>query len=695
MQKKQLNNNLFHPAAHRTPLTSHLMTTDIMIAEIIFNLPLERSFHYFIPPELRPNIQPGMRAIVPFGRNPKVGFVTRLMEESPIQNLKPLRRLIDPLPVIAQERWELATWLSHYYYCSLGEALFAMVPSSLRLRLTAPSQTTQGSSTSSTPGTTPYSLTVHQNQALQAIERALSNRQVSQKPEVVLLHGVTGSGKTEIYLQAIAKILKQGGGAICLIPEISLTPQTIERFRERFGSLVAVWHSRLSDRSRSLAWQSLADAQCRIVIGARSAIFAPISALRLIILDEEQERTYKQEDAPRYHAREVALERARLTGAAVILGSATPSIESYFHAKRGDFQLIRLPQRIEGRPLPSVEIIDMREEIKRRHRRGPLSSRLERAIQETVEQNQQAMLLLNRRGFARVAQCQSCGNVLRCPQCQVPLVFHASKQQLVCHYCSKREVPPEHCPQCQTGYLQFRGTGTERIESELHRLFPTAAIGRMDRDTTKGRSSHEEIYEALKNRQIGLLVGTQMIAKGFDLPHVTLAGIVSADTALNLPDFRAGEWTFDLLTQMAGRAGRGNSPGHVLIQTYCPGHYAIQAAVQHDYETFYAQEIEMRQQLGLPPLKHLIQLTCRHTHRARVYKIAQELYQQLQASLNRKGIQLLGPAPHRILKLRGAYQLCLLMKGGSVKVMVEGLRQVLGPGRRFRGIPVTVDVDPL
>ena len=656
----------------------------LRIAEVAFNIPLERTFHYLIPEGMDQAVQPGVWVAAPFGPRERVGFVLKRVPTSPFKPLKPIRRVIDPRPVIADERWALAEWLASYYYCSLGEALAAMVPSGLRLR----AEVVQAPEPPA-PLASPLILTLHQQQGLDVILKAMAEPASQQ----VLLYGVTGSGKTELYLQAIAQALREGRSAICLIPEIALTPQTIDRFLARFPGQVAVWHSRLTALQRRETWTRLADGSCRIVVGARSAVFAPVQRLGLIILDEEHEPTYKQADVPRYHAREVACARARLTHAVVLLGSATPSIESSYQAAEGRLRLVRLPERITGRQLPTVEIIDMRQQLGRRG--GPLSDRLQRALQQAVERDEQAMLLLNRRGFARTSQCKTCGAVERCRQCAVPLVYHASRQELLCHYCNFHRTPTELCPECKKGYLRLRGSGTERVESELHRLFPVAAIARMDRDTTTRRESHRQLYDALKAEQVRLLVGTQMIAKGFDFPRVTLVGIVSADTALNLPDFRAGERTFDLLTQMAGRAGRGDQPGRVLIQTYCPGHYAIQAAKAHDYERFYRQEIEMRRQLRLPPVVHLVELTLFGSSAPRVTASAQLLAERLREAIARRRITLLGPAPHRIPRLRRNWRVCVILKARAVEAVIPVLREVLQPGRKFRGMPVLVDVDPL
>ena len=683
-----------------------------MIAEVAFNIPLDRTFHYRIPPSLEPAARPGVRVAAPFGPRERIGFVLRVLAQSPIRELKDIRRAIDPVPVIADERWELARWLSAYYYCSLGEALAAMVPSGLRLRMTVPVSDTDQQSATWSVSDTGMVLTSHQQRAFEAVRQALDDHRSTR----LLLHGVTGSGKTEIYLRAIEHALRLGRSAICLIPEIALTAQTIDRFVERFGDQVAVWHSRVSTRRRAEEWARLSRGERRIVVGARSAVFAPVQRLGLVIIDEEHETTYKQEDVPRYHARDVACARARATGAAVVLGSATPSVETYYAAARRGGRLLALPERIRGRGLPAVEIVDMRREMAKRRGSSPLSGRLARALEETVERGEQAMLLLNRRGFARISQCRACGFVERCPRCSVPLVYHASHpgsspanaarpgesdrraggagRQMLCHYCNFSKPPQEVCPQCKKDYLRFRGTGTERVESELHRLFPVAAIGRMDRDTTAGRHSHRELYEAVKTGRITLLVGTQMIAKGFDFPGVTLVGVVSADTALNLPDFRAGERTFDLLTQVAGRAGRGEQPGRVLLQTYCPTHYAIQAAKTHDYEGFYATELSMRRSLRLPPFVRLIELVVLGPSRERAGTSAEALAAILRREAARR-FTVLGPAPHRIPRLRRTYRMSLLLKTRSVEAATQVLRTVLQDGRKFGGLPVLVDVDPL
>lgn len=610
----------------------------------------------------------------------------RLAASSRFNRLKTLQACIDAEPVLSKEHWQLAQWMADNYWCSLGEACASMVPSTLRI----PRSSADLLPASGDRQPSPLVLNAEQQQAFTALQAALRRAARS----IFLLHGVTGSGKTEVYLRAIDQALEQGRSAICLVPEIALTPQMVDRFQARFGEAAALWHSRLTPRQRGHAWHRLASGQARVVIGTRSAVFAPIRRVGLLILDEEHEPSYKQEQTPRYHAREVALARAARAKAVVILGSATPAVESYYAARARRYQLLKLTKRIEERPLPKVDVIDMRHE--HRHRRiWPFSIRLQQALQRVVDRREQAILLLNRRGFSRVAQCPVCGMVMRCERCSVPLIYHAQQAQLTCHYCGFHRDPPEVCPACRKGYLRFRGLGTERIESALHQLFPATDIARMDRDSTKDRESHRRFYDAIKTQDIDLLVGTQMVAKGLDIPQVTLVGVISADTALNLPDFRAGEKTFDLLTQVAGRAGRGSQPGQVIVQTASPSHYAIRAASRHDYEAFYETEIQMRRRLRLPPFCHMVEVTVQGSPAARVEETARALGARLEKPCRRAGMELFGPAPHRVVQIRRTSRWRLIAKARQVGPILRVMREVLGPSRKFQGLPVIVDVNPL
>ncbi len=673
-----------------------------MIAELVFNVPVERGFHYEVPAGWR--VELGMRALAPFGPRTLVGFITQLPRRSQVKQPKMLLRLLDEAPVLSAESLRVARWLAHTYICSLGEACAAMVPTALRVRPGSPRAESLAVGSGFDPerqrraehGTrceagppSLLTLTPAQQCAYEALHTALNAR----RAHTFLIHGVTGSGKTELYLRLIAEALSQGRSAICLVPEIALTPQTIDRFQQRFGSAVALWHSRLTARQRGQEWSRMRTGQARVVVGTRSAVFAPIASIGAIILDEEQDASYKQEEVPRYHARDVALERARLAKAVVILGSATPSVESYFHAHASRYTLLELPTRIHERPMPQVDIVDMRQDAVRVARGSALSPRLQQALTQVVDRHEQAILLLNRRGFARSMACPACGIVMRCRDCAVPLIYHASRKGLLCHYCNAQQEAPESCPACRRGVLRVRGVGTERIESELYRLFPTVGIGRMDRDTTRGRTSHREIYDAMHTQAIDLLVGTQMVAKGWDIPQVTLVGVVSADTALNIPDFRAGELTFALLTQVAGRAGRGERPGRVIIQTACPTHYAIVAASRHDAAGFYKAELAMRRRLALPPFVRLIELTVHNRRRPAVQAAAETLAEALKAARVRS-VTILGPAPHRVAVLRGRHRWRVLLKTRSIEPALALVRQTIGSGRRIHGLPVSVDVDP-
>ncbi len=663
-----------------------------MIACVSLSIPLDRAFDYAIPEAMCETIQQHARVVVPFGARQMVGFVTELRAKSELAELKSIRRLLDPTPLIDQERWELALWMSRHYACSLGEALALMVPQALRLKLKR-DDPAQPSEPQHAPGKTksPFALMAQQENALATIQKAID----SQSGETVLLHGVTGSGKTELYLRAIQTVVSRQRSAICLIPEIALTPQTVERFKERFGDAsVVVWHSALSARQRSDAWQRLATGKSSIIVGARSAVFAPAKRLGLIILDEEHEPTYKQEDVPRYHAREVAQARAKLSQAAVILGSATPSVESFYLARQGAYRLATLSERVHGRPMPSVDIIDMRPSSGNRRASASFSIQLQLRLEQAFSRGEQVMLLLNRRGFARTAQCQSCSWTALCQACSIPLIYHADRKVLLCHYCGQNHPLTDDCPSCKKGYLRLKGSGTERVESEIHRLFPGNSVARMDSDSMTDAASYQQAYDAFKRHQVGLLVGTQMIAKGLDFPAVTLVGVISADTALSLPDFRAGERTFSLLTQVAGRAGRGDQPGRVLIQTYNPEHPAIVASARHDYLGFYSQEIATRERLRLPPYAHLLELTIRGAQHARVQAASEALAASLQAVIAGTPIELLGPAPHRIPKVRKTYRMCLLLKGPSMESLVKTAQNCLQSARRFQGLPVAINCDP-
>jgi len=524
----------------------------------------------------------------------------------------------------------------------------------------------------------------------EAIWRAMESSWA--RSPVFLLFGVTGSGKTEIYLRALAKVIAEGRRGICLVPEIALTAQTVERFVSRFPGRVAVLHSALSPGEQFDEWQWISEGECDVVIGPRSALFAPQPDLGLIIIDEEHEWTYKQDDqSPRYHARDVAVKLARLSGAVVILGSATPDIESFYKAEAGQYQLVELKERITPHgysPLPEVALVDLKEELKAGNS-GDFSRLLLGAMKEALAQGEQVILFLNRRGTATFVQCPRCGFVFRCPRCSIALTYHSVEKKLVCHRCHYALPTPASCPSCPGSRLRFRGIGTQRVEAEVKELFPEAAVLRWDRDVTVRRYAHEELLSAFRSREADVLIGTQMIAKGLDLPWVTLAGVINADTGVNFPDFRAGERTFQLLCQVAGRAGRGVRAGRVIVQTYSPENYAIKAAARHDYAAFYHREIDYRREYGYPPFSQFIRLVYTHTNDGLCRREAERvgnLLREAKEAGSAPDLSLIGPVPAFASRLRGRYRWQLILRGSSPSLALSGITLPQG---------WTVDVDPV
>ena len=512
------------------------------------------------------------------------------------------------------------------------------------------------------------------------------------KPPVFLLFGVTGSGKTEIYLRALAQVITAGKRGICLIPEIALTQQTVERFANRFPGRVAVLHSGLSPGEQFDEWQWIMEGNCDVVIGPRSALFAPLSNLGLIIIDEEHEWTYKQEDkSPRYHARDVAIKLAQLSDAVVILGSATPDIGSFHKAQQGEYQLVELRERITPRgysPLPEVSIVDLREELKAGNT-SLFSRSLLAAMKETLAQGEQIVLFLNRRGTATFVRCRNCGFVLRCPRCSIALTYHSVEKRLICHRCRYSVPVSQDCPRCFQRHLRFLGIGTQRVEEEVKHFFPEARMLRWDKDVITRRYAHEELLKNFRDHKADVLIGTQMIAKGLDLPQVTLAGVISADTGLNFPDFRSSERTFQLLCQVAGRAGRGIKSGKVIIQTYSPDNYIIEAAAKHDYLGFYYKEIDYRRQYNYPPFSQLIRLVYNHTDEELCRREVERVYRLILDEKARKDIidfNVIGPVPAFAFRARGRYRWQLFLRGPDSTRMLSRLTLPRG---------WTIDVDPV
>jgi len=735
-----------------------------MIARVTLELALRKEFDYLIPPELAGQVEAGSRVQVPLGARKVLGCVTAVAEESSQAKLKPILKIIGAQTLVTPKVLKLARWIGEYYCCAPEIALKSALPEAVRreqagwrerlfVRLLAPppefpklpkrqhevyrmiqergelalqdllelAETTAATVrhledknlvaispqiTERDPyarehilPTQPLPLNPAQARALAAITTAMDRPHFS----VFLLHGVTGSGKTEVYLQAIAHALEQGKGAIVLVPEISLTPQTVERFKARFSSgrlqtLVAVLHSHLSSGERHDEWHKIRQGRARIAIGARSAIFAPIEPLGLIIVDEEHEHTYKQEEAPRYHARDVAVMRGQMEGATVVLGSATPSMESFYNCRKGKFTLLELPERADDKKMPLVRIIDMRQAVRAAKGIPIFSPQLKEAITQRLERKEQVILFLNRRGYSTSLQCPLCGYVAGCPNCSVSLTYHRQEQKLCCHICGHTEPVPAACPdpKCRNPQIRYAGIGTERVEDTLLRLYPQARTVRMDSDALKRKDQYRRILGDFRTGKIDILLGTQMIAKGLHFPNVTLVGIIYADLALHQPDFRAAERTFQLLTQVAGRAGRGDIEGEVFVQAFTPFHPAIQFARRHDYPGFFEQELELRQQLNYPPLARVALVTLKGRNEDKVKFSAEHFKRELERALaGMKELILAGPAPAPVLRAETFYRYQIMLRARRMSEISRRLAQLTQTLVLPEEVSLAVDIDPV
>lgn len=711
---------------------------------------VNKVFQYQVPPLLQGEIQIGHRILVPFGPRKLEAYVVELSSDLQVEagRIREVLALLDPEPIILPSLVDLAHWMEKSYAGLLSEALQYMLPPASRygkervgsktaqsVTLLVPEPNLRASATAQkrvievlkkSPSLLAADLVAKSEASystLQALEKqgiiALSTKTLERKvgwdvvpdPKLtltsaqkgsvdlilaemrnlkrpVLLHGVTGSGKTEVYLQVIEDLIQRDKQAIVLVPEIALTPQTVNRFGARFGQRVSVLHSGLSLGERFDQWWKIYRGQVDVVVGARSAVFAPLPNLGLIILDEEHEGTYKQEEGSiRYHTRDVAIKRCELVGGVALLGSATPALESYHRALQGHFVLAELPERVENRDLPTVEIVDMREQFETGNR-SMFSTPLKEALTALKGTNSQAIILLNRRGFANFVLCRECGEVVECPNCQVSLTYHQSDDRLHCHYCLHKEPLPKSCPKCASRYLRQFGVGTEQVQEVLAKEFSGLRSVRLDADTTKRKGAHASILREFATGQAQILIGTQMVAKGLDFPSVTLVGVLSADLALNFPDIRAAERTFQLLTQVAGRSGRGDKKGQVIIQTYDPNHFAIRCAQNHDYLTFYRQEISFRRSLGYPPFRQLSRILGSGTKQD-----TEESMRSIYAYLLSQGLQeqdIFGPSPAPISRIQGRHRWQILLKSDVPPVHI--LRALPEPRGDVR---VTVDLDPL
>ncbi|HBV85856.1 MAG TPA: primosomal protein N' [Desulfosporosinus sp.] len=560
-----------------------------------------------------------------------------------------------------------------------------------------PEQNKKADSDKSQSGRT-YELTKEQATAVKGVLAALEEG----SPQTVLLHGVTGSGKTEVYRELISQVLAQGGDAILLVPEISLTSQVARSFESQFGEQVIILHSGLGQREKMKAWSEIVSGLKRIVIGARSAVFAPLPHLRLIILDEEHDGAYKQDENPKYHARDVARKRMDQRKGVVLLGSATPSLEAYAAGQTGKIRMLSMTTRIGTSVLPPVEIVDMRDEL-RQGNRSIFSLPLQQKLRERVDRGEQTMLFLNRRGYSTFVVCRECGYVVSCPNCDIALTYHTQGQAMRCHYCDYKELPPHTCPKCGSRYIRFFGQGTQRVEEEIQGLFPDVPILRLDYDTTRSSEAHHTILDSFRRQEASILVGTQMMAKGLDFPNVTLVGVIAADQTLNMPDFRARERTFQLLTQVAGRAGRSSKPGEVVIQTYSPRDSAVVRAANHDFQGFFWEEINYRKERKYPPFTHIIRVLLLHEKEDRVIKGANALGACLQQGMQEPefgntDLDILGPAPAVLSKLRNQWRWQISVKGTRQDLLRSFLHQ--GVQRFFKspssnGIILNIEVDPL
>ncbi|MGN6547508.1 MAG: replication restart helicase PriA [Aureliella sp.] len=672
---------------------------------------------------------------------------------------KPISEVLDPEPLCTGRLLELMQWMSRYYLAPLGQVFEAAVPASVRSSagsrqrvMLYPTQKAYSAEevgklspkqqkilaaliaegkpltsdqlralvkcslapiqllrtgefiearterildevqpAAKAPETAPLALSVDQRQAL----REITDAQATGTQQTVLLHGITGSGKTEVYMQAIHEVLSYGRGAIVLVPEISLTPQTRHRFMQRFGQ-VACLHSHMSPVERHYQWRRIAAGEAPVVIGPRSAVFAPLPRLGLNVIDEEHDGSFKQDSQPRYHARDVALHRSYLEQIPLVLGSATPSLESWERARKGVYRLASLPRRIHNRPLPEVTTIDLRLQHTEPNR-GAISRPLHQAIVQTLEDKGQVILLLNRRGFATTIQCPSCGHVVACPDCDLPLTHHRDGAKAVCHYCDYQIPTPPVCPSCKFDGIHYGGLGTQRLEVEVQQRFPQATVARMDSDTMRRPGSHERVLSQFRSGELNILLGTQMIAKGLDFPNVLLVGVINADSALHFPDFRASERTFQLVTQVAGRTGRGDKHGRVLVQTFSPEHPAIIAAGKHDFLNFAREELVKREQFGYPPYGHLARIIMRGPDQQQTESFADSFAARLQTVRQLQNIdaRLLGPAPPPLAKLRGKFRYHIMVHTLEPEPLNRLLVRTIADIKPPKDIQYVIDIDPI
>lgn len=729
-----------------------------LYAEIILNseaIEIDRPFTYKVPLDMEEKVKVGQIVKVPFGvrSKPVEGFILDLKAEEEMKvsfKMKSILSVENEEPVITEDDLKLINFLREEYLCKYIDAIRLLIPVGILKGAKSKSRNVivfindnlekiknkdgyieiidfikrnTGKYTktelSKEHGFSIYKLnklmehglikseeeivfrynTREYNKDVQknlTAEQSMAIKEIEESEEnLILLKGVTGSGKTEVYMRIVEKTLEEGKSAIVLVPEIALTPQMIERFKGRFGSNVALFHSKLSDGERFDEWYRVKEGKASLIIGARSAIFLPAKNLGLIIIDEEHENTYKSDQNPKYQTKEVAEYIAKLKGCKVILGSATPTIESYYRAISGEMKLVELNHRVDNKPMPKMMLVDMREEL-RSGNKSLFSRRLYASMKEKLEKGEQIILFLNRRGFSTFVSCRSCGYVFHCEDCDISMTYHKNGF-LVCHYCGKTKKQPNLCPKCGSKYVKFFGAGTERVEEEVRRYFKNARILRMDVDTTRAKDSHEKIYNAFKAREADILIGTQMVSKGLDFPNVTLVGILAADMSLNLPDYRAAERSFQIITQVAGRAGRGDKEGEVIVQTYTPEHYSLQYAKKYDYENFYEKEFTIRAMMGYPPFGRILLINGSGKNEDELRKQMIYLGEKVKEKAEEfGGLEVLGPTPCIIYRIKENYRWQIIIKGEFSSKFSKSIKDILydKANNVYNDIRVSMDINP-
>jgi len=629
---------------------------------------IDKPFDYLIPIEFAQTVAPGKRVIVPFGRGDKKveGIILSLENKSDYPGLKSIDTILDSEPVIDEENIKLAYWMSDRFFCCLYDSLRVMLPAKMDFKRKVKSREINAG--------------IIQDTVLTAIQSAVFDEILpllkSGSPNAALLYGVTGSGKTKVYIKLIEETIRLGKTAIVLVPEIALTPQTVSIFESHFGDTVAVLHSGLGDGERYSEWKRIKDGSVSVVVGTRSAVFAPLKNIGLIVIDEEQEHTYKSENAPRYHARMIAKYRVTHSSGLLLMASATPSIDSMYAASNGRYKLFHLKSRFNEKDLPHVIVVDMKKELKAGNG-GSISSVLRDELKNNIDNYEQSILFINRRGASPVVACGECGYTYKCKHCSVSITYHASNKRLLCHHCGFNIPVPDVCSQCE-GKLKFIGAGTQKVELELAQLFPDVKIIRMDADTTSKKDAHNKLLGDFRNKQAQILLGTQMVTKGLDFENVTLVGVLSADLSLYMSDYRANEKTFSLITQVVGRSGRGEKPGRAVIQTFTPQNKVISLASGQDYDSFYLSEIELRKIIKSPPVRDLIALTVTGVDESKIVIACEHLKKKLSALISDdKQTVLLGPAPAPLSKVSNKYVYRLLVSCKNNKKIRDKISQVI------------------